>query len=451
MADCICGPCALFPYAAEQQHRALAFCLALVQQGLPYGSLFASLLLSYVAGCCLMWQGVLHAPNDYSSIINRLRYGMLLTLQSASRVKWLLLRNKGLSPSTAVAVHATEALRSICQQCLCCDSMPPSVRSALNCIILYVKVVAQHALLPGQIVWDRTMELVCFRHMQLQLMQWRDYVNNLNLRCSHMLHDKLLFALLSVDSFPLARQLRKSWCGAQPDKNFCYKASNKALLAPWRNWLLAHIDTDPVTHALTKAQHTHASASQWDTYGVQHYLNHMMALLRKLLMLNHMISGLLAHWPELLGVHWCNTKLLRNIFISESFVMLLMAYNRRKWRVNARAMARFLSQAVGNLLVKVIILVLPFARNMRCTLQPAPLNSHNSVAPGANDANDKKTGVDEQGVTDADICLPLLSDTIRYSSVFGKSSHSPDANEDDNIDDYKNNADADDANADDAN
>jgi hypothetical protein len=302
--------------------------MALVQQALPYSSHFASPLLSYMAVRCLTRRGTWRAPNDYSSILNRLRYSVRLTLLGESRAEWVLLRDSGLRPSAAAAIHATDALRGVCQQWLCRDSTPPSVSSAMSRIFLYVKLVARHSLPQGQIVWDRAMELVCFRHIQLQLTQWRNFVNALFTCCSRSLHDELLFALPDVERFPHACQLRENWFDARPGKKFCDTASNDALLAPWRNWLLAHVDTHLATSALTNDGRTRSGAPQWDAYGVRHYLGRVTALLRKLMVLIHMTSGLPARRPELLAVCWCNTELLRNIFICEGYVMLLVAYHK---------------------------------------------------------------------------------------------------------------------------
>ncbi len=172
----------------------------------------------------------------------------------------------------------------------------------------------------------------------------------------------------------------------------------------------------------------------------------MTALVRKLMVLIHMTSGLPARGPELLAVRWCNTELLRNIFICEGYIMLLVAYHKLEWRVGARAVARFLPPAVGNLVVKFIVLVLPFARILRRALHV--LQNDNNTSDDGNDRNNDNTNddtdiddnemvVDEQGKADADIYLPLLSDTGRRSSVFGPSGNSPDtdSNDDDDNDD----------------
>jgi hypothetical protein len=65
---------------------------------------------------CLTRQGAWRAPNDYSSILNHLRYSVRLTLLGALRAEWVLLRDSGPRPSDVAAIHATDALCSICQQ-----------------------------------------------------------------------------------------------------------------------------------------------------------------------------------------------------------------------------------------------------------------------------------------------------------------------------------------------
>jgi hypothetical protein len=290
------------------------------------------------------------------------------------------------------------------------------------------------------------MELVCFRHIQLQLSQWCDFVNALFTRYSKRLHDELLFALLGVERFLHASQLRKNWFDARPGENFCDNASNDALLAPWRNWLLVHVDTHAATSALTKDGRTRSGASQWDAFGVRHYLGRVTALVRKLIVLIHMTLGLPARGPELLAVRWCNTELLRNIFICEGYVILLVAYHKLEWRVGTRAVACFLPPAVGNLVVKSIVQVLPFARILQRALHVQ--QNDNNTSDDGNDRNNHNTNDDtniddnemvvyEQGEADANICLPLLSDTVQRASVFSPSGDSPDNvdNDDDNDDD----------------
>ncbi len=112
--DCCSTP--LAPHAVDNQYKALLLCLALVQQPLAAGSLYESPLLSYVAVRCIRRHGAWRAPSVVVSILQRLRYGVRLTLLGALRVEWLLLHDSGPLPSAPTAAQATKALRVLHQQ-----------------------------------------------------------------------------------------------------------------------------------------------------------------------------------------------------------------------------------------------------------------------------------------------------------------------------------------------
>ncbi len=99
--DCCSAP--LAPHAVDNQYKVLLLCLALVQQPLAAGSLYESPLLSYVVVRCVRRHGVWRAPSIVASILQRLRYGVCLTLLGASRTEWLLLRDSGPLPSAPTA------------------------------------------------------------------------------------------------------------------------------------------------------------------------------------------------------------------------------------------------------------------------------------------------------------------------------------------------------------
>jgi hypothetical protein len=412
--------------------------MVLVQQPLPYGSYFQSPLLSYMAVRCLTRHGAWRSPGDYASILNCLRYGLRLTLLGASRPEWVVLREDGPRPTAQSAILATEALRRIREQWLCRDSTPPTVSSAVSRIFLYVKLVGRRSLLQGQVVWDRALELVSFRHVQLQLTQWRGFVNNLLQRCQRLLHTKLLFGLPGIEQFPRAQQLRDDAFDARPGRNFADHPGNDMHLGPWRNWLLVHVGTHEATASLIRRQADAdpASAPSWDANGVKAYMRRVSAFLRQMMVLIHMTSGLPARGPELLGVRWCNTELLRNIFLCEGYVMQLMAYHKLEWQVGSRAVARFLPHEVGNLLVQFIVLVIPLAHILRRQLD-APLalpprsTDHVSDAGSVTD----ETEVDAQDAVDRDVGIPLLSTTTPRSAIFGESTEDVESVADDDSDD----------------
>ncbi len=290
-------------------------------------------------------------------------------------------------------------------------------------------------------MWDRALELVSFRHVQLQLMQWRGFVNNLLQRCQRLLHTELLFGLPGLEQFLRAQQLRDDAFDARPGRNFVDHPGNDVHLGPWRNWLLAHIGTHTATASLTQRQVGDEPASEpvWDASGIKAYLRCVSAFLRQMTVLIHMTSGLPARGPELLGVRWCNTELLRNIFLCEGYVMLLMAYHKLERQVGSRAVARFLPHEVGNLLVQFIVLVIPLARILRRQLagplasaQPPPVgHDHASEASSVT----AETEVDAQESVDRDAAIPLLSTTTPRPAIFGESTEDNDSVADDESDD----------------
>jgi hypothetical protein len=70
----------LVPHAIDNHYKALLLCLALVQQPLAASSLYESPLLSYVAVRYVRWHGAWRAPSVVVLILQRLRYGVRLTL-----------------------------------------------------------------------------------------------------------------------------------------------------------------------------------------------------------------------------------------------------------------------------------------------------------------------------------------------------------------------------------
>jgi hypothetical protein len=243
-------------------------CCALVQQPLAMGSLYESPLLSYVVVRYVRRHSVWRAPSVMASILQRLRYGMRLTLLGASCAKWLLLRNSGTLPNAPIAAQATEALRNLHQQWLC-GTESRSVNSALDNLTLYVKLLARHSL-PSRTICERAQQLVSFGYVQLPLAQWCNFLHALLARCSHTLHDGLLFALPGTERFPHMHQLRENWFDKRLGASFIDNPANEALLTPWRHWLLAHVDTHPATSVLTLG--AGGAEPRWHTPGIRQYL-----------------------------------------------------------------------------------------------------------------------------------------------------------------------------------
>ncbi len=275
---------------------------------------------------------------------------MRLTLLGASRAEWLLLRDSGLLPSAPTTAQATEALRGLHRQWLC-GTESRSVGSTLDNLALYVKLVARHSL-PSRTICEHAQKLVSFGHVQLPLAQWHDFVNVLLARYSCTLHDELLFALPGMERFLHTHQLRENWFDARLGASFLDNPANEALLAPWRHWLLAHVDSHLATSALTLG--AGSAEPHWHKPGIRQYLQPVHAFLRRLLLLIHMTAGLPARKRKLVRVRCCNTELLRNLFICKGYVMLLLCEH-------GQQRVRFLPAIVSDLLLKFLVLLQPLA------------------------------------------------------------------------------------------
>ncbi len=201
--------------------------------------------------------------------------------------------------------------------------MQLTVGSALSHIFLYVKLVARHSLRQGPAMYERVLQQVRFAPVQLHMMQWCDWVGLLVDSCSRTLHAELLFALPGTERFPRMHQLREDWFDKRPGANFLDNAANEALLAPWRHWLLAHVDTHPATRALTLS--AGGAEPHWHTPGIRQYLQRVRAFLRQLLLLMHLTAGLPLRGRALVSLRCCNTAQLRNLFLYEGSVMLLLS------------------------------------------------------------------------------------------------------------------------------
>jgi hypothetical protein len=222
-----------------------------VQQTLATGSVFQSLQLSFMAVRRLTRLGAWRLPNDYLSLLNRLRYGLRLMLLGGLHCEWLHVSKNKLRTSNKAALAATALLMQLREKWLCCESLPPTLSSAISRIFFYIKLVMHYYRPQGQVVWDCALQLVCYRSVQLRMTQWHNFAAHLIDSCLHTLHNKLLLSLPGTERFPRTHQLCKDWFNKQPGTNFLDNLANASLLAPWQNWLLAHIGMHAATSALT--------------------------------------------------------------------------------------------------------------------------------------------------------------------------------------------------------
>jgi aminoglycoside phosphotransferase (APT) family kinase protein len=81
--------------------------------------------------------------------------------------------------------------------------------------------------------------------------QWHNFVRHLVESCLRTLHDIFPFPLSGAKGFLCMHQLRENWFNKWLGTSFLDNLANALLLAPWQNWLLAHIHMHPATSVLT--------------------------------------------------------------------------------------------------------------------------------------------------------------------------------------------------------
>lgn len=109
---------------------------------------------------------------------------------------------------------------------------------------------------------------------------------------------------------------------------------------------------------------------------IQNYHKEVEGFLGQLMWMIHLTSGQPARRPEVLSLRWKNTQEgHRNIILWKKHVCLLVDTHKTAWLVGPRAVLRALPPWLGNIVVKYLAVVRPFAEACQILLEkgPAPL------------------------------------------------------------------------------
>jgi hypothetical protein len=437
-------------------------------QTLVGGRDFASPLLSYLAVRCLSRQGYWLAPAVYTSYLNKVRFGLQLTLLGCIRRSWLVISDDLRPPDDGKAAGAaTGRLELLRKEWLCRDR--PSAREAVFSTFSRVWLLAEKCKKTwhgaGLVNWDRNLEVLSYGATRLRMSEWRALIADLKHRCTHRLQHQLLFGLLLPTAtsghrihLPRAADLQDDWNDLVTGHSFNHP-KNAEILRGWDTWLMANLETQPaVRKALLHDGHDdnannnssssstnispgqentnmghgreEAAASRhvedrsgdrskanigdggsssssagapskhrgkdgrnsvrpatscpdngehpppgaapplrWNAAGIRRYLAALDDLLRDCLVLVHLTAGLPGRGPEFMSITYCNTSVPRTILILDGQALILTGYHKGRWRMGARGVARYLPAPVGDLIVQIVSMVLPFARLLRAVLR----------------------------------------------------------------------------------
>jgi hypothetical protein len=163
--------------------------------------------------------------------------------------------------------------------------------------------------------------------------------------------------------------------------------------------------------------------------GIRQYLQLVRVFLRRLLLLIHITAGLPARGHKLVRLRCCNTDLLRNLFIYEGYVMLLLCEH-------GQQCVRFLPAIVGDPLLKFLVLVQLLTRILRRQL-PSEYAPANPVLAGLQSSSRGLDGNchndDHSSNTSADADVSNGAEWVDDDD--GDDNDDNDDNDDDNIDD----------------
>lgn len=87
------------------------------------------------------------------------------------------------------------------------------------------------------------------------------------------------------------------------------------------------------------------------------------------LLLMHWTGDLSPRRRELIQVLWCNAESIRNLFLSNGLIVMIIDYHKIQWRQSTRPIARFFPPAVSELLIKYFIFVSSFVQFLRQSMQ----------------------------------------------------------------------------------
>ncbi len=241
-------------------------------------------------------------------------------------------------------------------------------------IFLYAWVIALHWQPQGLVLWDKSHELLSYKTVQLSMCQWWTLVAKLVQRATAKLHNELLFGLVAGASLPTAAVLDDNRQDNILGNNFTHNPRNEPHLAPWKNWLLAHVGVHPATALLTLPLPTLSSTTTptdepaWSIKGLEIYIGRVKAFLQDMMVLVHLTGGLPARASKLCSTLQCNSEQMRTLLLAETHAVLLTQYHKLMWAVGGRAVARFLPAAVGDFLVQYVTIVLPLIAILHHTL-----------------------------------------------------------------------------------
>lgn len=210
---------------------------------------------------------------------------------------------------------------------------------------------------------------ITHRDITLTIQAWRDSLQRLLGEARDILDGTLLLGLSGVPRHTPA-MLQDDMGDCRPGQSFVGCRQNG--LEVVENWLAKQVRASPDLRAQflqSKPRLTPDPTPEMTTdtlryrqSAINQHLHAEQEFLQRMAVLIHMGSGLPARQRELVEISWRNEEGPRNLYLSHGRVVMVTGYHKTQHKVGTKPVARFLAPAVGEILVRYLILALPFAR-----------------------------------------------------------------------------------------
>ena len=231
----------------------------------------------------------------------------------------------------------------------------------------------------GEVEWIN--DELLYKAIRFTMPEFRSFVHGLVEDVERLLYRDLLFDEPRANTPPIPIDaLQDDPSNSVPGWNFLQDPRNKHIFHT-QDWLINHIALDKQRQALFKLPGPEGRPNK---SGIKTYIDQVNILLRKLLVLIHVVGGQPARGTEILSVRHSNTVAgkHRNIFIIHGMVAFVPRYSKcSRHAGRSNVIHRFVPSKVGTLVVLYLWLILPFQRALVQMLRPESSISHEMWPP----------------------------------------------------------------------
>lgn len=349
------------PWMETMEEAILKGSMSLIRQSIVEDS-YQSPMLSFLAARALKRDGSWKTPRQTSSMLSGFTHIIQLLLYLEAQHEADLEMAAGRNDS----FHGL--LKQSCRKWLVNSQPTPSAE--ILSWRLYASEVNATTVPPGWTSWSEDGLTITHLDVSLSMHEWQALVRKVLGQAAG------LFQSLVLDQAdcprPRAHHLQDVPEQTRPGFSFVQDPRNG--LKFHREWLINRVTRTPALRL--RLADVREGRLIWRSLDVARYLGQVGDFLERMLLLIHLTGGLPARAPEIIGLRHCNEERNRSIMVHDGSVMILTSYHKMQYAVGSRLIARFLPEAVGDLLVEYLAVVQPFARHLQMQTGQGSSPSH---------------------------------------------------------------------------